>query len=843
MASMEHRDALPTDLHTRYLCAFIEVPISLLEFNARCNYPREVDNRIKARLSEVFTHKFEPGVPNNHVAGVVTETELDSILRELQTTKENLRQTIYSGKYPHVKGTKIWCPADRHRVEAASELFGNQITWVVQLHCPPGDTPVGLYKRFIRALSERYSPQYSYSDGEIFRNIRRCQNVQPELVGDWLVRLSASKKISLNLLFGEASSGRKKGVGSRHRGVLGMFDRLLVFPGLWEGLELGNLHKHLALRCNDEIIRYLEHVGNTWVWITGGDPTIQSCVNIHTVRSLQSLAPVMSWADREAIGMLLASQKAFSGIHDDQEREKLQERLLQVDGLIPTIKSFHENMKLFSIIAKILRTYLLPERSRAPLSQYLAENWSPPRVAFVEFAEGSFQAVSAPPSFKLAYVQLFCAVLRNFPELSDDVPKMDSGDKIRSCVTDSTVSQFYRRVALLGFWNDAVQEAMDRNLQRSGGRNPITSEGQIDIEVMSAERRRGRPYAKVFRRMRQVAFLPHLQAETKMSAFPTVEHIVKDFLYSFLGSLGPELRPINGEIVSINSRSNNFLPPIAEEYPDNESRFGSDDTGEAMSSRKASPPDAYRPPGRNSESRLNNVAAVLSENPSPEVVMAESMASLVALSADSGVAVGAGTMQTTLDIEMKDSVDQHETTYVANPIISRPLYPPDSCSHEPTTALTPSVRERSQIQGASQLAPSFTWQGAGSLPPTPLIASPRPPRSPLSTMPSNIRLPQTLAPSLLTTHTSSMFSLRSPVPSLPERPATNIIDLPQTPTLSSPEHSIPNSIYSLRTPVPSLPGTLCTPTQSLPEQPVITARLDNARAIGGSKLVPFGNEL
>ncbi|KAI0968790.1 hypothetical protein F4678DRAFT_463981 [Xylaria arbuscula] len=283
MASIAQWGAPSADLHTRYLCAFIEVPITLLDFEARCNYPREVNGRIKTRLSKVFSHSFEPSVPNNHVAGVVNEAELDSILREL-------------------------------------------------------------YEEFIRVLSERYSPQYGHSDGEIFRNVGRYQSTQPGLAEDWLVRLSTNSRL----------------------------------PGLWEGLELGKLHKHLALRCNEEIIRYLERVGATWDLITGRDAEIQACGDIGTARGLQSLAPAISWADRKVIGMFLVNRQIFGGVRDPQKRTGIQDRLLQVDGLVPTIKTFHENMKLFSIAVKILRAYLLPERSRASLSEYLEEHWHQP---------------------------------------------------------------------------------------------------------------------------------------------------------------------------------------------------------------------------------------------------------------------------------------------------------------------------------------------------------------------------------------------------------------------------------------------------------------------------------
>jgi Protein of unknown function (DUF3723) len=37
----------------------------------------------------------------------------------------------------------------------------------------------------------------------------------------------------------------------RHEALSNAFDTLLVFPGLWSGLELGNIQKMLVLRCNE----------------------------------------------------------------------------------------------------------------------------------------------------------------------------------------------------------------------------------------------------------------------------------------------------------------------------------------------------------------------------------------------------------------------------------------------------------------------------------------------------------------------------------------------------------------------------------------------------------------
>ncbi|KAI0836087.1 hypothetical protein F5Y06DRAFT_305432 [Hypoxylon sp. FL0890] len=571
MALSEPVALTESDFYTRFLCAFIQVPISLLDFEIRSNHPREFDDRIKARLTNTFSRTFEPDVPDNHVSGVVNEAGLESILVELQTTKEALKRTLYSGEYPCIQNTRIWCPADHHRVEAALTLFGKNTLWTVQLHCPPNSLPEATYNELIRTLSEHYSPRYNHSDGEVYRSIRRYEATRPDLVERWLVRLSASKKISLNLLYNEAKK-QKHG----QRSILEAFDRLLVYPGLWEGLELGNLHKHIALRCTNEIVRFLDHIYSTWDYITGGDSEIQRCVDINTARRLQSLAPSVSVADRQLVCALMDEYKVFLGVRDSQKREQIKQRILQTVVVIPSIKSFHENMKLFSIAARILRSYLLPNRSRAPLIKCLRDYWKTPNKSLVEFQEGQFYTVSSPPSFELAFKQVFLAAIRGFPELSDETPKIDSGDKIRATLQPSKVSEFYQRAFLLGFWSEAMQERYLENEKLRASRRYVisTASGPADVEAPDRDRRWGRPYSKVFRQIRIVAFVPQLEQEMPLVTFPTILYLQHDFIRAFLGSstVGP---CISNQAVSIFDKYAMSLGPIEEEMSEQPTGNGS----------------------------------------------------------------------------------------------------------------------------------------------------------------------------------------------------------------------------------------------------------------------------
>lgn len=73
--------------------------------------------------------------------------------------------------------------------------------------------------------------------------------------------------------------------------IIQSLNKLLRFPGLWDGLQLGNLHKHRALHCDEEIIHYLGYVYETWDSITLGVADFANAVDADTVHRLENLFP------------------------------------------------------------------------------------------------------------------------------------------------------------------------------------------------------------------------------------------------------------------------------------------------------------------------------------------------------------------------------------------------------------------------------------------------------------------------------------------------------------------------------------------------------------------------
>lgn len=91
-------------------------------------------------------------------------------------------------------------------------------------------------------------------------------------------------------------------------------DNIMQFPGLKWGLELGNIRRHFALRCHEELQRYLGRIYEIWNKITLQDLANRQFVDIRTVKFLQGRVPMASASDRKAIIQQIASGYLFPSI-------------------------------------------------------------------------------------------------------------------------------------------------------------------------------------------------------------------------------------------------------------------------------------------------------------------------------------------------------------------------------------------------------------------------------------------------------------------------------------------------------------------------------------------------
>ncbi|KAM7209262.1 Protein of unknown function (DUF3723) domain containing protein, partial [Rhypophila decipiens] len=401
------------------------------------------------------------------------------------------------------------------RYEAAISTLGPETWWTVKLYClPEGVSPRILLCHEIE--QDHYQTQYN--DGHVF-----CAVTYWERRGDitkvrnWRSKLRPSKERRLNLVL--------RWIPIRKR-----LEALLVFPGLFDDLELGNVERHFATRMTEEIDHYLEHIYLEWDQLTLGNEQVRRATDSTTVRNLQGLVPCISIADRTLVQKLFQSYQLFPRITDPQLRSELEQRVLQTKCLIPSIKSFHENMKYIDIGSHVIRSLLISGMRRGEsVRQYMNKIWKQPEQCLIEHRGGKFEISHQNATFTLSYFQLFISAFRNFARLCDGDyrgPRCEVGGRHEPAKMDhEAVAQFRFLASEVGF--PAI----------AGTWSPHKAPTAIFEEPLedSVNRRWNRPFSNSARFNSSTLFLSELTREPELSIYPGTLFVQTDFLRSFFG--------------------------------------------------------------------------------------------------------------------------------------------------------------------------------------------------------------------------------------------------------------------------------------------------------------------
>ncbi|KFY69470.1 hypothetical protein V496_00217, partial [Pseudogymnoascus sp. VKM F-4515 (FW-2607)] len=381
--------------------------------------------------------------------------------------------------------------------------------------------------------------QTSYSDGEIYLKIVEAttfgldKNVQI-----WKARLSDCKVTGVDSLL-------------RHEEISGAFNELRDFPGLWKGLELGNIEKLLALHMDEamkEIIHYLRHIKSVWDKITLGKDALKRAVCPETVQFLSLRAPAASKADRISIVQEMRHGTIFQSVQENDKRA-IKRTLLNLPVIIPTIKTLHENQKLVRIGVKILKDTILGTTLRTTVRQALEKKWTRPRDMRIEINEGQFfllPKLRRSVQWKLTYQQIWLFILREFPGLSGEAPKLDSrkaGVPQSCCVRNSTTQQkFCQFTANLGIFKSKINtEASAKCTHRTRAHLSATASS---VDGVIQKKRCGKPFRSSYMRYKANLYLPILAKTPTFSSneLPTSTYVLRDFMLSFFGPASISVR-------------------------------------------------------------------------------------------------------------------------------------------------------------------------------------------------------------------------------------------------------------------------------------------------------------
>lgn len=503
-----------------FLIGSCELQLSRLHFVAS----REPKKAAVAKLVELFKLSCDP--QDHPIPIVVSPEELQVVLGESAISLDDLvRRPLPRPKL--TPSGKLCGIHARQRYEAAIRVFGPDMWWTVRLYCIPAGSNI---PELLSKETDQFYYQTAPSDGEVFLKVREYEESgRADHATSWRLRLSTCKQVALRAL-------------ERQEEMLEKFDQLRVFPGLWDGLQLGNIQRCNALHATEEVLYYLEHVFDVWGRITLHDPIIQRATDIDTVKKLELLTPAVSSLDSDVVQELIESRQLFRSVCNPAVRNRIQDAILQITVLIPSIRTFHENMKLLSIGMTILRDHVIDRLGTQSVRAAMAACWEPPGTKCVmEYRENAFVEVDIRPTFEIAYRQVFMAALRNFPRLSANPPRRERRGRtvLSAAVYNDYLASFLYGVQKQGFRSRKVAACLKQLRICPTLRSRAVPE--TSFAELSLSRRCGRPFARSHSVVTAWFFLPEILTDRGASV-PCALFVQEDFMCSFFGqhSVAPE---------------------------------------------------------------------------------------------------------------------------------------------------------------------------------------------------------------------------------------------------------------------------------------------------------------
>ncbi|KAL3469007.1 hypothetical protein BJX99DRAFT_268801 [Aspergillus californicus] len=347
----------------------------------------------------------------NHATAVVSHEGLQSSLLKAGISRAALL-TNEPPQYPllEFEPPQLQCLHGHHRIKIGRELL------------PPTDRCPELRT----SLIEEYSNEKPSTDGEVYRKIRQYESEHnARFRKRWLSRLSPNKEKRLKSLLA-------------HEEFRSAFDQLLSIPGLWAGLRIGNFGKLLSIKCDEEIIRYLEFIHEFWTFLVGENNLMR--VDQHTVEELQLKAPGVSESDFKKVRGLIENEEILLAFTRD-ERKEIWEKLQNFDRLIPSLFTFFEDLKFLTACTECIRR-LFPIQKYHPTVSTTMRHSFQPRGGELSIHVSNYQrrqVHGVPDQFDISQREIWLFAMRHYPQMGKDSKREDLLAKAPGERADETI--------------------------------------------------------------------------------------------------------------------------------------------------------------------------------------------------------------------------------------------------------------------------------------------------------------------------------------------------------------------------------------------------------------------
>ncbi|KAK2743936.1 hypothetical protein CKAH01_18365 [Colletotrichum kahawae] len=258
--------------------------------------------------------------------------------------------------------------------------------------------------------SSAISPVSTESDA-FFEILRRKKNHQTRQVHHLEDLLSLNQKRGVRQI-------------AEHPQFRRAFEKLAGIPGIRPGMSTGSLHKFNSLRCDEEIVNYLELIYDIWLHVVWGMESNLVKVDEDTVQLLELKCPGFSTRDERDLRDIVCSGRAFKNF-DQTERLSFWQNLCSLDVVVLSLSTFFKHFRYLEECANCMKSLVslprhgsLKDAFRASFRQHTTADSHYP----IQTSDLTLEARIIEPGvqFNIGWCQMWLFAMRNFQSMTTD---------------------------------------------------------------------------------------------------------------------------------------------------------------------------------------------------------------------------------------------------------------------------------------------------------------------------------------------------------------------------------------------------------------------------------------
>ena len=198
-------------------------------------------------------------------------------------------------------------------------------------------------------------------------------------------------------------------------------------------------------------------------------------IDVHTIETLQLLAPGVSKKDRTAVEGLVVSGGVFSDF-SSSERASIWRRMKRRKAIIPSLHTFFQDLWYLESCANCMKRLVIPSKMCPTVKTAMLKSFEPAEPFVIQTSETGFRrcSVSQADCAELAYRQLWLYAMRHYTKLPKKPEKDNPVAKAQCEKADETVlydmAVFARR---LGFHSPDIEELIKKSPDHQIARNAL----------------------------------------------------------------------------------------------------------------------------------------------------------------------------------------------------------------------------------------------------------------------------------------------------------------------------------------------------------------------------------